>query len=331
MKPSAMFVLLCLAISLLCSAQEKTVPEIPYESVPNLLKLPTDLYLGEAAGVAVNSKGHIFVYTRSAQTRLFEFDAKGNFVREIGKNLYGFSFAHVVRIDKDDNIWCVDEGANMVIEFDPQGRVVMLFGRKPEAVEGGASPPPGLTPPAPPPAFASFAHRLFNRPTDVAWDAAGNSFISDGYGNSRVVKFDKDGNWVKEWGKRGTAQGEFHTLHSIATDAKGNVYVGDRENNRIQVFDGEGNFLKEWTGTGAPWAICITPGPKQVLYTSDSVAGRIYKLDLDGNILGEFGKDGKRLRQFGWVHEISCPSENTLFVAELLNWRVQKLILHPTH
>ena len=331
MKPSAMFVLLCLAISLLCSAQEKTVPEIPYESVPNLLKLPPDLYLGEAAGVAVNSKGHIFVYTRSAQTRLFEFDAKGNFVREIGKNLYGFSFAHVVRIDKDDNIWCVDEGANMVIEFDPQGRVVMLFGRKPEAVEGGASPPPGLTPPAPPPAFASFAHRLFNRPTDIAWDAAGNSFISDGYGNSRVVKFDKDGNWVKEWGKRGTAQGEFHTLHSIATDAKGNVYVGDRENNRIQVFDGEGNFLKEWTGTGAPWAICITPGPKQVLYTSDSVAGRIYKLDLDGNILGEFGKDGKRLRQFGWVHEISCPSENTLFVAELLNWRVQKLILHPTH
>jgi DNA-binding beta-propeller fold protein YncE len=209
--------------------------------------------------------------------------------------------------------------------------MMMLFGRKPEAVEGGAPPPPGVTPPPPNPAFASFAHRLFNRPTDVAWDPAGNSFIADGYGNSRVVKFDRDGNWVKEWGKRGTAPGEFHTLHSIATDAKGNVYVGDRENNRIQVFDGEGNFLKEWTNAGAPWAICITPGPKQVLYTSDSLAGRIYKLDLDGNILGEFGKDGKRLGQFGWVHEISCPSENTLFVAELLNWRVQKLILHPTH
>jgi DNA-binding beta-propeller fold protein YncE len=331
MKRSAIFPLFCLAISLVCSAQEKGVPEIPYESVPNLLKFPSDLYLGEAAGVAVNSKGHIFVYTRSAQTRLFEFDAKGNFVREIGKDLYGFSFAHVVRIDKDDNIWCVDEGANMVIKFDPQGRVMMLFGRKPEAVEGGAPPPPGVTPPPPPPAFATFAHRLFNRPTDVAWDAAGNSFISDGYGNSRVVKFDKDGNWVKEWGKRGTMQGEFHTLHSIATDAKGDVYVGDRENNRIQVFDGEGKFLTEWSNAGAPWAICITPGPKQFLYTSDSVAGHIYKLDLDGNILGEFGKDGKQLGQFGWVHEISCPSENTLFVAELLNWRIQKLILHPTH
>jgi DNA-binding beta-propeller fold protein YncE len=331
MKPSAMFVLLCLAISLLCTAQEKAAPEIPYESVPNLLKLPNDVYLGEAAGVAVNSKGHIFVYTRSAQTRLFEFDAKGTFLHEIGKDLYGFSFAHVVRIDRDDNIWCVDEGANMVIEFDPQGRVRMLFGRKPEAVEGGAPPPPGGTPPPPPPAFATFAHRLFNRPTDVAWDPAGNSFVADGYGNSRVVKFDKDGNWVKEWGKHGTAQGEFHTLHSIATDARGNVYVGDRENNRIQVFDGEGNFLKEWTTVGAPWAICITPGPKQVLYSSDSVPGRIYKLDLDGNILGAFGKSGKLLGQLGWVHEISCPTENTLFVAELLNWRIQKLMLHPTH
>src|SRR5579864_8934115 len=128
-KPQLILVLVLASVS----ASTAQVPEIPYESVPNLLKLPTDLYLGEAAGVAVNSKGHIFVYTRSAQTRLFEFDAKGNFVHEIGKDLYGFSFAHVVRIDKNDNIWCVDEGANMVIEFDPPGRVVMLFGRKPEA------------------------------------------------------------------------------------------------------------------------------------------------------------------------------------------------------
>jgi DNA-binding beta-propeller fold protein YncE len=328
MKSFALALLPCLVAPPLASAQQQSVPEIPYDSVPNLLKLPADLYLGEAAGVGVNSKGHVFVFTRSAQTRLFEFDANGKFAREIGKDLYGFSFAHVVRIDKDDNIWCVDEGANMVIEFNPEGRVVMLFGRKPEPVEGAAA-PPGTTPPPPPSAFRTFVERLFNRPTDVAWDAAGDSFISDGYGNSRVVKYDKDGNWVKAWGKRGTEPGEFHTLHSIATDMKGNVYVGDRENNRIQVFDNDGNFLKQWNNIGAPWAICITPGPKQVLYTSDSNPGRIYKMDLDGNILGAFGKAGKQLGQFGWVHEIACPSENTLFVAELLNWRVQKLLLHP--
>jgi DNA-binding beta-propeller fold protein YncE len=330
MKRFALVLSLFLALPLFALAQEQSAPEIPFESVPNFLQLPADLYLGEAAGVAVNSKGHIFVYTRSTQTRLFEFDAKGKFVREIGKDLYGFSFAHVVRIDKNDNIWCVDEGANLAIEFNPEGRVIMLYGRKPESVEG-APPAPGVTPPPLPPAFATFSHRLFNRPTDVAWDAAGNSFFADGYGNSRVVKYDKDGNWVKEWGKRGTGQGEFHTVHSIATDAKGNVYVGDRENNRIQVFDGDGNFLKQFTNVGAPWAICITPGPNQVLYTSDSNPGPIYKLDLDGKILGVFGKAGRQLGQFGWVHEIACPSENTLFVGELLNWRVQKLILHPAH
>lgn len=329
MKRSVLMLSFLLLVSLSSWAQQASVPEIKYESVPNLLKLPPDLYLGEAAGVAVNSKGDIFVFTRSAQTRLFEFDPSGKFMREIGKDLYGFSFAHTVRIDKDDNIWCVDEGANMVIEFDPQGRVKMLFGRKPEAVEGGAPPAPGAPPPPPPPPdFATFQHRLFNRPTDVAWDAAGNSYISDGYGNSRVVKYDKNGDWVKEWGKRGTEPGEFHTLHSIATDAKGNVYVGDRENHRIQVFDGDGNFQKQFTNVGAPWAICITPGPKQYLFTSDSNPGQIYKMDLDGNVLGALGKAGKQLGQFGWVHEIACPSENTLFVGELLNWRVQKLILH---
>lgn len=330
MKRLVLFVFLSAVMPLLSAGQELKVPEIPYKSVPNLLQLPAGLYMGEAAGVAVNSKGHIFVFTRSQETRLFEFAADGKYLREIGQGLYGFVFAHTVRIDKDDNIWCTDEGANMTIVFNPAGQVIMLFGRKPESVEGAAPAPPGTTPPAPPAAFATYAHRLFNRPTDVAWDAAGNSYFADGYGNSRVVKYDKDGNWVKEWGKRGTGPGEFHTVHSIATDAKGNVYVGDRENNRIQVFDGGGNFLKQWTNAGAPWAICITPEPNQVLYTSDSNAGKIYKMDLNGNILGEFGKWGKHLGEFGWVHEIACPSENTLFVAEILNWRVQKLILEPS-
>jgi DNA-binding beta-propeller fold protein YncE len=301
---------------------QQAPPEIPYDAV-NPLTLPPDLNLGEAAGVALNSKGHIFVYHRGGHTQLLEFDANGKFIREIGKDLYGFAFAHVVRIDKDDNIWCVDEGSNMVIEFNPEGHVIMLIGRKPESVEGAPAAPRAEPPPA--------RDNLFNRPTDVAWDAAGNSYISDGYANSRVAKVDKDGAWVKSWGKRGTAPGEFHTVHSIAVDASGKVYVGDRENRRIQIFDSNGEFLKQWTNVGAPWAVCITPGPKQVLYTSDSVPGRIYKLDLDGNILGVFGKAGKRPGQFGWVHEIACPSENTLYVGEILNWRVQKLTLHSAN
>src|ERR1700732_4586189 len=164
-------------------ATAPNVPEIPYDTVPNFLKLPPNLYLGEAIGVATNSKGHVFVYTRSANTRLFEFDQNGKYLREIGEGLYGFVFAHVVRVDPQDNIWAVDEGSNMVIKFNPQGRVEMLMGRRPEAHGLPASPPPGTPePPAQP--------YVFNRPTDVTWDPAGNIYISDGYGNSRVAKYD---------------------------------------------------------------------------------------------------------------------------------------------
>jgi DNA-binding beta-propeller fold protein YncE len=310
---------------LTCSAgaQPRPVPEIAFESVPNLLKWPADVHLGEAAGVAVNSKGHIFVYSRGGHTQLFEFDRDGRFMREIGKDLYGFDFAHVVRVDKDDNIWCVDEGSNMVIKFNPEGRVVMLLGRKWELVEGRPEQPPAGTPP--PPARTN----AFNRPTDVAWDAAGNIFVSDGYNNSRVVKLDKNGVWLKTWGERGAGQGQLNIPHTIATDARGNVYVGDRTNRRIQVFDGDGAFVRQFANVEQPWAICITPGPAQVLYSADANSGKIFKLDLNGTLLGTFGKVGKQPKEFGWVHEIACPSENELYVGELLNWRVQKLLLHP--
>jgi len=338
------------------SAQQTTVPEIPYRSVPDFLKLPPDLYLGEVAGVAVNSKGHVFVFSRgnttgpaygAAAAQLLEFGADGKFVREIGHNLYAWSFAHAVKVDAQDNIWVTDKGSDMVIKFNTAGRVVMVFGRKQEASDEGTGPLKHVKPPLPP------VDGMFRQVTDVAWDAAGNSYISDGYVNSRVAKIDKDGNWIKSWGEPGDGPGQFNVPHSIAVDAKGNVYVADRGNRRIQVFDGDGKFLRQMTidvpvppnarpaignkptattGTlapGAPWAICITPGPNQFLYSADAYPGRIYKLSLDGKVLGMFGESGKQPKQFGWIHEIACPSENELYVAELLNWRVQKLILEP--
>jgi sugar lactone lactonase YvrE len=345
-------------------AAAQDVPQIAYESVPDFIKLPNDVHFGEVTGVAVNSKGHVFVYSRGGSSQgpafantasqLFEFDANGKFIREIGKNLYAWSFAHTVRIDKDDNIWATDKGSDMVIKFNPQGRVVMVFGRKPEASDHDAKPYEPVQKPRPQ------IDGRFRQPTDVTWDTAGNIFIGDGYVNSRVAKYDKDGNWVKSWGERGTAPGQFNTVHSIAADATGLIYVADRFNRRIQVFDPDGNLKRIITidvpfdeakarmaignkpdltdyktkgGTftpGAPWAICITPAPNQVMYVSDAYPGRLYKLSLDGKVLGVLGESGKQLKQFGWVHEIACPNENTLFVAEILNWRVQKLLLKPT-
>jgi len=313
-------------------AKARNVPEIPFEAVPHFLKFPADLYMGEGIGVATNSKGHVFVYTRSQETRLFEFDRSGNFIREIGEGLYGFAFAHAVRVDSRDNVWAVDEGSNMVIEFNPEGRVVMLLGRRPEPADAG-----GVAPAGPAPAPGPYT---FDRPTDVAWDAAGNIFVADGYGNSRVVKYDKDGRFIASVGTHGAEPGQLNLPHTIATDANGNVYVGDRSNSRIQVFDGDLKFKAIYDQVGAPWAICITPGPHQYLYSSNSnpdsnnseisaVTGEIYKMELNGTILGKFGTAGKAPGRFSTVHEIDCRNENELLVSEITSWRVQKIVLHP--
>ena len=357
MKRLSIFVLLTAA-----AFGQQAAPEIPFDSVPNFFKLPADLHLGEASGVAVNSKGHIFIFSRGNTTgpaygataaQILEFGPDGKYLREIGHNLYAWSFAHAIRVDKQDNLWAIDKGSDMVVKFNPEGRVTMVFGRKKEASDG-AGPWTRVNPPRP------AVDGQFRQPTDVTWDPEGNIFISDGYINSRVAKFDKNGRWVKQWGgpvpaeDRGNPKpGQFNTPHSIAADAKGNIYVADRGNRRIQVFDPEGTFLREikidvpvppdvqpWMGpkpnaqqamaqSGAPWAICITPGPTQYLYSSDAYPGRVYKLSLDGEVLGVLGTSGRQLKQFGWIHEIACPSENTIYVAEILNWRVQKLMLHP--
>src|SRR5213594_4824913 len=191
------------------SAQQKAtitgVPEIPFTSVPNFLKLPAGEYLGEAVAVATNSKGNIFVYHRSDTTRLFEFDKNGSFIKEIGKGYYGFEFAHSVRVDKDDNIWTVDEGSNMVTKFSPEGKVLMVLGRRPLAVLG-------VLPAAPQPPNRTAQKYEFCRPTDIGWDPQGNIFISDGYCNNRVVKYDTDGRFVARVGseKPGKEPGQFN-------------------------------------------------------------------------------------------------------------------------
>jgi DNA-binding beta-propeller fold protein YncE len=319
------------------TAQPQSAPEISYEGQPDFLKLPPEMNFGEVAGVAVNSKGHVFAFNRGAREQLLEFDATGKFLREIGKDLYAFaapsSFgAHSVRVDKSDNIWAVDSVANMVIKFNPEGRVLMTLGRKPEP-----GPVQIRLPNAPPPPRPEPEEGFFNGPTDVAFDAAGDIFVSDGYRNSRVVKIDKSGKWVKTWGERGSATGQFNAPHSIAVDDKGLIYVADRGNRRIQIFDDQGKFVNQWPVDAG--ALCITPGPKQVLYTTDlwdrdkpqarTTSVRVYKMDLNGKALGVFGRAGKQAGEIGWTHEMTCPSENTIYLAELLNWRVQKLTLHP--
>jgi hypothetical protein len=316
-------------------AKAQNVPEIPFDTVPNFIKLPAGLYLGEAMGIATNSKGHFFVYTRSANTRLFEFDQAGNYVREIGEGNYGFEFAHSVRVDPEDNIWAVDEGSNLVIKFNPAGRVVMVLGHRPEAVEGAVPTQQGPAPPA--------EKYIFSRPTDVGWDPQGNIFVSDGYGNNRVVKYDKNGRFLKQVGseKSGHESDQFNLPHGLAVDAQGNVYVADRSNHRLQVFDNNLEFKASYDNIGDSWSVCVSPGPHQYLFTSNSnpngnapgswdVTGEIYKMELDGTIIGKFGHAGKQLGNFQVVHMMDCRNPDQILVAEIESWRVQKLIFKPS-
>lgn len=315
-------------------AKAQNVPEIPFDTVPNFIKMPPGLYLGEAMGVATNSKGHLFVFTRSANTRLFEFDQNGKFVREIGEGNYGFEFAHSVRVDPEDNIWVVDEGTNMVIKFNPAGKIVMVLGHRPEAVAGAVS-TVGIQPqPA--------GKYTLGRPTDVGWDAQGDIFVSDGYVNNRVVKYDKNGRFIAQVGseKASSEPGQLNLPHGLAVDAKGNVYVADRSNNRMQVFDNDLKLKSVYDNIGTSWTVCVSPGPHQYLFTSNSnpngntpgswdITGEIYKMELDGTVLGRFGHAGKLPGGFQVVHMMDCRNPNEIIVAEIESWRVQKLLLKP--
>jgi hypothetical protein len=348
------------------SLAAQSVRDIPFDAT-DLLKTPLDTYVGEVGGVGQNSKGQIFVYTRTGHpyatvgdnrtfarggSRLLQFDKTGKFERELGQMVYGFNAAIGLRVDAQDNVWTIDEAASQVVKFDAEGRVALVLGRKPEAInvrpaagrggpgggdgEGGGragAPGGGRGGPAGPPG-SGIPGSTFNRPTDVAWDRAGNIYIADGIGNTnRVAKFDKSGNFIKQWGSTGSGNGQFAGVKSLAVDAQGSVYVADVGNKRIEVFDADGNFKSQFGNVGTPLTMCMTTGATQYLYVSHSgdpdgmEDAAIYKVQLDGQVVGKFGSAGKLPKQFGLANSIDCRNENELLVGEMTNWRVQKVSL----
>ena len=369
LRPLRSACLAAIAIALGASLFAQSVPEIDYDASADILTLPS---FGEVAGVATNSKGHVFVYARTGHavatlgdertfyhggSRLFQFDQAGRFVKEIGQGVYAVNFAQQVRVDPQDNVWIVDAGSNQVVKFDADGRFQLVLGRKPENItlRPGPGVPARLIDVPPEGRGAPEAGRggvggggrggagapgagirgdSFSRPSDVTWDRAGGIYVADGFGtNNRVAKFTKDGNFVKSWGQTGSAQGQFNQIRGIASDAAGNIYVADAGNHRIQVFDGEGTFKTQIANVGTPQAICISGGPTQYLYSSNSNGeesmdhGEIYKVQLTGQVVGRFGKAGKLPKEFGIVNAIDCRTENDLWVGEIWNWRAQKVTL----
>lgn len=311
-----------------------SAPDLAYEAVPGFFHgIPAGDYLGEMQGIATNSKGHIFAYHRGPNTRLWEFDQTGKFVREIGKDFYGFMFAHSVRIDRHDNIWTVDEGTNTVVKFNPTGtKVLMVIGHHPDAAQGPIASPKGPNAPA--------EKYTLCRPTDVAWDQQDNVFISDGYCNNRVVKYDKNGRFLAQNGseKVGKGENEYNLPHGLQVDHAGNVYVADRGNARYVVLDNNLKWKTTYNNVGSAWSACISEGPHQYLFATNSnpngnppgswkIGGQIYKMELDGTVVGKFGHAGKLEPGFQVVHMMDCRNPNEIVAGEIESWRMQKFVL----
>jgi hypothetical protein len=355
------------ALGLGASLFAQSVPEINYDANADILTLPSSgevagvatnskgqVFVYARTGHAVATLGDERTFYHGG-SRLFQFDPAGKFVKEIGQGVYSVNFAQQVRVDPQDNIWIVDAGSNQVVKFDADGRLQLVLGRKPENItlRSGPGMPARQIDQAPEgrgaggeggrggggrgnagSPGAGIPGDSFSRPSDVTWDRAGNIYVADGYGtNNRIAKFTKDGNFQKSWGQTGSGQGQFKEIRGIVADAAGNLYVADAGNKRIQVFDGDGAFKSQITDIGTPQAICISGGAAPYLYSSNSndpesmANGEIYKVRLNGQVVGKFGKAGKLPKEFGIVNAIDCRTENDLWVGEIWNWRAQKVTL----
>jgi len=279
----------------LSNARAKEIPD--YQPVAGWPELPPKLELGAVSAVATDSKDRVYVAHRAAKPILV-FDREGKFLRSWGDD--HIKTPHGLRVDPDGNIWVTDIGNHLVMKFDPEGKLLLSLGKKGEA---------------------SDLPDRFNQPTDVAVTPGGDFYITDGYGNSRVLKFSRDGKLLKQWGTKGKGESEFNLPHAVCLGAKGRVYVGDRENNRVQVFDADGKFLHQWKESGAPYGLFLAG---ERLFVADGRAGWVRVLDADGKLLGRWGSPGKAAGQFRMPHMLSVDSRGDVYVAEVTNQRIQK-------
>ena len=281
---------------------ESNFPSMHYKVNPDWPTLPPGWNFGEVAGVAVDGKGHVFVFHRGEHS-IMEFTPEGRMVRSWGEGL--FIRPHAIRVDPEGNIWTVDNDTHQVLKMDPSGRIRMVVGRRGQSGE---------------------SDELFNRPTDVAFAPNGDFYVSDGYVNSRVVTFSKEGRYITAWGKKGDGDGEFNLPHSVAVDGQGRVYVGDRENYRVQVFDANGKFLTQWNHVGSPWGLDLQSD--QTLFLADGHNDRILKVTLEGKVLGAFGENGRLPGELNFVHHLGLDAAGNIFASEIKNQRVQKFSPH---
>lgn len=278
-------------------------PALPIKLVSEWAKLPKGMYIGECSGVSVDKDDNVWVFHRG-KSPIMKFDKTGKLLDHWDGA--PITSSHGIKIDPEGNVWTVDVAGHNIKKFSRDGKLLMHIGNP-----GGS---PGN----------NESKDSFNRPTGIAFEPNGDFWVSDGYVNSRAVKFNKDGEYVMQvGGKKGKADGEFDTAHDVALDARGRVYVADRENHRVQIFSPDGKFIGKWTGVGSPWGLAFNP-KDSTMFVADGYANRVLKVNLEGQVLGSYGQYGKIPGRFDFIHHIAVDSQGNLYAAEIKNWRVQK-------
>ena len=296
--------------------------------VPGWPKLPEGHVLGLCAGVGVDAQNRVFVFHRSGRkwsnpfpqetisqptVSVFE-GASGKLLATWGQNR--FIMPHGLTVDHEGNLWLTDVGLHQVFKFTHDGKLLLTLGERAKPGDDRSH---------------------FNLPTDVAVLADGSFYVSDGYKNTRVVKFAADGRYEFEWGGKGDAPGQFNLPHGIAVDSHGRVIVCDRTNSRLQVFDARGKFLTQWKGPhiGRPYGVAV--GADDHVFSVDggdptaepAERGKVVELDAEGRVLDTFGSPGKGPGQFQLGHDIAVGPDGAVYVAEGSGKRVQKFVRKP--
>ncbi|MFN4258285.1 MAG: peptidyl-alpha-hydroxyglycine alpha-amidating lyase family protein [Gemmataceae bacterium] len=285
-------------------------------------KRPAEFLWGHMPGVAVDAKDNVWLYTR-ADPPIQVYDPKGNLVRSWGSGR--LKSAHHLKIDHEGNVWITDIGRHVVEKYTPEGKPLLTIGT---------------------PDHPGCDDTHLDMPTDIAVTKNGDVFVADGYGNARVVHFDKNGKYVKEWGKLGSKPGEFSIPHAIAVDSKGRLYVADRNNARVQVFDAEGKLLDIWNNLVVPWGFHMTPNDELWVCGSSPMQWRKEDSSLGcppkDQVFMKFNTDGKLLQlwtvpkaidglerpgECNWVHAIAVDSKGNIYVGDIIGKRAQKFVL----
>lgn len=295
MKIASLFVSAVVAWSTMLAAEETYVLDTSYSP-----QLPEGLTLGPVPGITFNSHGYMILSHRGPRPILV-YDEQGHLVHMFGDD--ELTQVHGTRVDADDNIWVTDHRNHTVIKYDPSGKVLRKWGVRDEKGEDPEH---------------------FNRPTDVAFAANGDFFVADGYGNSRVVKFDRDGKYLKAWGVKGTETGQFNLPHCLQLDHEGKLHVADRENDRVQVFDTDGNFIRTYGGF-APFGIFLAPD--QTVFVADGRAHQVRHVTQDGKVLSVWGSEGTEPGQLKLPHGIAVDRRGAVYVTEIEGKRIQKFVL----